>query len=69
VSLDAGVKKTIHIHDFLGSFGYPVGYATPTFEDNQTTINPIKASHLHENTRLLATHISCLNEPYTMGII
>jgi hypothetical protein len=48
VSLSAGVKKTIHIHDFMGSIGYPIGDTTPTFEDNQATIKSIKASHLHE---------------------
>jgi hypothetical protein len=61
VSLSGGVKKTIHIHDFLGSVGYPVGDATPTFEDNQATIKSIKASRLHENTRHLSTRISWLN--------
>jgi hypothetical protein len=61
VSLSAGVKKTIHIRDFLGSVGYPVGDATPTFKDNQATIKSIKASRLHENTRHLTTRISWLN--------
>jgi hypothetical protein len=69
VSLSVDVKKTIHIHDFLGSVGYPFGDATPTFEDNQGTIKSIKASRLHENTGHLATHISWLNGCYTMGII
>jgi hypothetical protein len=69
VSLSAGAKKPIHIRDFLGSVGYPVGEATPIFEDNQATIKSIKASRLHENTRHLATHMSWINECYTMGII
>jgi hypothetical protein len=30
--LTSGVKKTIHLHDFMSSAGYPVGSATPTFE-------------------------------------
>jgi hypothetical protein len=68
VSLSAGVKKSINIHDFLGSVGYPVGDTTPKFEDNQATIKSIEASCIHQNTRHLATRISWLNECYTMGI-
>jgi hypothetical protein len=69
VSLSAGAKKPIHIRDLLGSAGYPVGDANPSFEDNQANIKSIKASRLHENTRHLATCISWLNECYNMGII
>jgi hypothetical protein len=69
ISLSAGVKKTIHIRDFLGSVGYPVGNATPTFVDNQATIKSIKASRLHENTPHLVTRISCIIEGYTMSTI
>jgi hypothetical protein len=69
VSLAEGVKKTGHIRDFLSSIGYPVGEPTPTLENNQGTITFIKASLLQENNYHLATHISWLNEQYTMGII
>jgi hypothetical protein len=48
---------------------YPVGATTPTFEDNQGTIKAICASRIHDNTRYLATKISCLNEQYIDGII
>jgi hypothetical protein len=69
VSLVSGVKKMIHLRDFIASVAYPIGDASPTFEDNQGTIKSIKASRLHKNTRHLATIISWLNEHYVMGII
>jgi hypothetical protein len=34
IYLAGGVKNTINLRDFLASFGYPIGYETPTFEDN-----------------------------------
>jgi hypothetical protein len=61
-SLTSGVKKTNHLHDFMSSTGYPVGSATPTLEDSQGTICAIKASRINDNTRHLATKISCLND-------
>jgi hypothetical protein len=69
ISLSSGVKKPIHLRDFLASVGYPIGDATPTFEDNQGTVKCIRASRLHENTRHLSTCISWLNEHYVVGII
>jgi hypothetical protein len=69
VSLTSGIKKTIHLRDFLSSVGYPIGDATPIFEDNQGTIKSIKASRLHKNTHHVATRIYCLKEHYAMGII
>jgi hypothetical protein len=69
VSLASGVKKTIHLRDFLASNGYHIGDATPTFKYNQGTIKYIRASRLNENTRHLATLISWINEQYVMVII
>jgi hypothetical protein len=69
ISLTDGVKKTINIRDFTANIGYPFGDGTHTLEDNQGTIKTVESSRLHDNTRHLATHISWLNEQYTMGII
>jgi hypothetical protein len=69
ISLWSGVQKTIHTRDFTSSVGYPIGDPTAKFDDNQGTIKCAKASHLHDNTRHLATHIYWINEQYIMGII
>jgi hypothetical protein len=68
-SLTSGVKKTNHLRDFTARTGYPVGTDNPTIEDSQGTFRTIKTSHIHDNTRPLATKISWLNEQYVAGII
>jgi hypothetical protein len=69
VSLADGVKKTIHLSDFLDSVGCPIVDVPPTFENTHGTIKSIKDSQLHENIRHLVTHISWPNGHYVMGIV
>jgi hypothetical protein len=68
-SLTSGVKKTLHLCDFVSSLGYPIGTDIPTIEDSQGTIRAIKSFSIPENTRYLATKITWLNELYAAGII
>jgi hypothetical protein len=67
--LASGVKKTNQMRDFMSSLVYPVAGATPALEDSQGTIRSSKASHVHDNTRHLATKMLWLNEQYVAGII
>jgi hypothetical protein len=68
-SLASGVKKTLHISDFVSGLGYPIGTGIPTLEDSQGTIRAIKSPRVHKITRHLATQITWLNEIYAAGII
>jgi hypothetical protein len=68
-SLTSGVKKTLHLRDFVSSLGYPIGTGIPILEDSQGTIRAIKSSRIHEKTRHLATKTTWLNELYTAGIV
>jgi hypothetical protein len=68
-SLTSGVKKTLHLRDFVSSLGYPIDTGIPRLEDSQGTIRSINPSCIHENTRHLAAKITWLNELYAAGII
>jgi hypothetical protein len=67
--LTLGAKNTVHLRNYAASLGYPCGAGAPTLEDNQGKIKYIQSSHIHGNTRNLATKIAWLNELYVVGIL
>jgi hypothetical protein len=69
IALATGAKGTINGRAFFSDLGYPIAGATDMMENNQATIKWILSSHIHSNTRHLATRISWLHEMFACGVI
>jgi hypothetical protein len=61
-ALFCGSFKTVLLYQFLQSIGHPLSTPTPTFEDNQGTINLIHTNHLPDTVQHHTVKISWLNE-------
>jgi hypothetical protein len=64
LQLHKGAIKTVLLHSFLHSIGFPLSSASPTYEDNTGTIKLIRTNCLTDTVCHHAVKISWLNEHY-----
>ena len=62
-----GIKRTKVFRRFLESLGKPVNGPIPSYEDNNTAIQQIKADELTTQVKHLDTMMSWLHEQHTIG--